>query len=141
MPILDYDDEFTTTVAQAITATAIGTKVKDGGAAKDWGSGEEVDVYMRVTEAFNTLTSLTVTVEGADNLALSTNPVVLATKSIALAALTLNSLHFIGRLAPGSAKRYLGGRFTVVGSNPSTGKVVMGLKPRGSGPQDGVNYL
>ena len=139
--ILDYDDEFTTTPAQAITATANGTKVKDGIKAKDWAAGEPIFAVVRVTEAFNTLTSLTVDVIADTAVGLATAPTVVASKSILLAALTLNSVHHIGALIPGTSKRFLGMKFTVVGTNPTTGKVVGFLAQTDQRPQDGVVSL
>jgi hypothetical protein len=143
MPILDYDDELTTAGGQAVTATAIGTRVKDAGAAKDWGAGEELFAYARVTgdAASNPTTSMTITIEGADNAALSSNAVVLATTTVLVAALTPNSLHRIGPLKPGSNKRYLGCRFTPVGGDATTGKFKVGLALESALPQDGVHFL
>ena len=142
--ILDYDDEFTTSGALGqgpITATAIGAKVKDGIKAKDWAAGEPMFGIIRVTEAFNNLTSLTVSIEGADNAALSTNPVVIATKTILLAALLINTVHHIGALIPGTKKQYLGMRFTVTGTAPTTGKIVGFVAQTDQRPQDGVVNL
>jgi hypothetical protein len=143
MPILDYDDELTTAGGQAVTAAAIGTRVKDGGAAKDWGSGEELYAYARVTgdAASNPTTSMTIDIVGADNAALTTNPVVLATATVPVAALTANSLHRLGCLKGGSNKRYLGVRFTPNGGDATTGKIKVGLIPESARPQDGVNFL
>jgi hypothetical protein len=139
--ILDYDDEFTTKDGQAITATAIGTKVKDGNKAKDWAAGEPMFAIVRVPAAFNNLTSLTVDVIADTDPALATLPVVVATKTILLAALTLNSVHHIGSLIPGASKRYLGMKFTVTGTAPSTGKVIGFVTQTDQRPQDGIVNL
>ena len=143
MPILDYDDEFTTAGGQAITAAAIGTKVKDGRTAKDWGAGEPLYPYARVTgtAASNPTTSMTITVEGADNAALSSNAVVLSTSTVLAAALTANSLHKMPPLLAGSNKRNLGMRFTPNGGNATTGSFIGGLIDKNGRPQDGVNFL
>jgi hypothetical protein len=143
MPILDYDDEFTTAGGQAVTATAIGTRVKDAGAAKDWGAGEELFAYARVTgdAASNPTTSMTIDIIGADNAALTTNPVVLATTTVLVAALTANSLHRVGMLKGGSNKRYLGCKFTPNGGDATTGKFKVGLIPECARPEDGVHFL
>jgi hypothetical protein len=151
MPILDYADEFTTKDGQAVTAAAIGTKVKDAGAGRtaaatptrDWGSGTPLVAYARVTgaAASNPITSMTIEIIAADNAALTTNPVVLASTSVLAAALTANSLHRIGALKAGSPKRYLGCKFTPVGGNATTGAFICGLIDEKGRPQDGANYL
>lgn len=141
--ILDYDDEFTTAAGQAVTATAIGTKVKDGGAAKDWGAGACIHPYFRITDDAdsNPTTSMTVTIEGADDAALTTNAVVLSTVTVLVASLTADSLHYMPPLAPGSNKRYLGCRFTPVGGDATTGKYKVGLVDGCARVQDGVNFI
>ncbi len=143
MPILDYDNEFTTKDGQAVTADAIGTKVLDAGAAKDWGSGEPLSAYARITgtAASNPTTSETVDIVAADNALLTTNPVVLATVTILAAAALANSLHQLGRLKAGVKKRYLGCKFTNTGGAPTTGKWIVGLIDQHGRPQDGANYL
>jgi hypothetical protein len=143
MPILDYDNEFTTAAGQAITAAAIGTKVLDAGAARDWGSGESVVPYARVTStaASNPTTSMTIDIVGSDTAALTSNPVILSTITVLAAALLANTLHPMPPLKPGANKRYLGVSFTPNGGNASTGKFVVGLIDRSARPQDGVNNL
>jgi hypothetical protein len=141
--ITDYDDELTTSGGQAVTATAIGTKVKDAGQNRDWGAGEELAAYARVTgaAASNPTTSMTIDIIAADNAALTTNPVVLATITPLAAALTANSLHSVGILKPSGPKRYLGCKFTPNGGNATTGSFVCGIVPAAARPQDGVNTL
>ncbi len=143
MPILDYDNEFTTAAGQAVTADAIGTKVKDAGAAIDWGAGEPVAAYARITAdaASNPTTSETVDIVAADNALLTTNPVVLATVTILAAAATANSLHRLGVLKAGYQKRYLGCRFANTGGAPTTGKWKVGIIDTRARPQDGANAL
>lgn len=143
--ILDYDDELTTTGGQNMDgAASIGTKVKDAGAARDWGSGEPLTPYMRVTSAADSdvTTSMQVDFLGADNAALTSNPVVLSTKTILKAALTKNSLHAFPPLLPGSNKRHFGVKFTPNGGNQTNGaKAICGLVPNSARPADGVNSL
>ena len=143
MPILDYDNEFTTKNGQAVTAAASGTKVRDAGGAVDFGAGEQLVAFARVTgaAASNPTTSMTIDIVGADDAALSTNPVVLATATVLAAALTANSLHQLGTLKAGVKKRYHGCKFTPNGGNATTGSFIVGLIDRQGRPQDGVNYL
>ena len=144
MPILDYDDEFTTNGGQscAIAAgTTNGTKVKNAGGARDWAAGEPLWPYLRVVTAFTNLTSLKVDIvaDTADDLV--TDPTVLSSKTILLAALTVNSLHALPPLLGGTSKQYLGAIFTVAGTTETTGVVICGLMLQSARPQDGVNYL
>lgn len=141
--ILDYDDEFTTSGGQAVTAAAIGTKVKDATNARDWGAGQEIAAYARVTStaASNPTTSMTIDVIGADNAALTTNPVVLATITVLAAALTANSVHNVGVLKAGAKKQYLGCKFTPNGGDATTGKFVCGLVGEGARTQNKVASL
>jgi hypothetical protein len=132
---------------QAITATAVSTNVIDlkasatpfGGAAalnNDKGLGEPVPILMQVTEAFNTLTSLTVTLENSANSDLSSSTV-LFTQSITLANLTVGRRWNIEYLPSNAKLRYLGLRYTVVGTNPTLGKIwagiVMGIQSNTTG--------
>jgi hypothetical protein len=59
--------------AQAITATAASTNVIDTGSSKDVGKYGDIPLLIQVVEAFNTLTSLTVTVQTDDNSSFSSN--------------------------------------------------------------------
>jgi hypothetical protein len=149
--ILDYDNELTsrsgTTSAdgQAVTATAIGGKVIDGKAAKDWGSGEALVPYFKVTSkaASNPTTSMTVTIEGADNAALSTNAVVLSTRTVLTAALTAGAIFRMPPLQPGVSKQFVGCRFTPNGGSATTGEYVVGFLSDNAdaSPQNIVNSV
>lgn len=147
--ILDYDDELTDNApvvagktGQAITATASSNRPKDALVARDWGAGEPIPLYMRVTEAFNTLTSLTTDIEGWDDTA-RTNPVTyIAGTAIVLASLTLNKLLLLGFIPPGlTVKRVLGARFTVTGSNPTLGRLRVGVVDDEGRPQNLVTSI
>lgn len=122
---------------QAITATAISENVIDlgapgtpyGGAAAlndDVGKGAAIPVLIQVTADFNTLTSLTVTLETSAAAGL-TSPVVLATESILLADLVAGKQTFLQCLPNGAALRYLGVRYTVVGTDPTAGNITAGI--------------
>lgn len=119
-----------TKTAQAITATAISTNVIDmrnaaTPALVDEGIvGQEAWLYVGVVQVFNTLTSLTITLESDVASSLASSPVVHATKSVLLAALTAGATVWRIPLPSDDYKRYIGLRYTVVGSNPSTGSIV-----------------
>lgn len=118
-------------------ASGLLSAVKDGGAAKDWGAGSAKLAYFTVTAAaaWNPGTSANVQIIGADNLALTTNPVVLADSgALPVAGLTAGSLHRIGVLASGVLKRFLGAKWIATGGNPTTGALVVALIPREAAP-------
>lgn len=122
---------------QAITATAVSTNKIDLGVrgtpygavaalTGDKGKGQPIPVLVQVTEAFNTLTSLTVTLETSANADLS-SPTVIATETIALAGLTVGKMLNLNYLPKGVTGRYLGVRYTVTGTNPTLGKITAGI--------------
>ena len=132
--ILDRQNLFSGTVdattgvitGQAITATAVSTDTIDLGVARDIGPGEDINVYVKSGAAFNTLTSLTIEVitSATSNLA---TPTVVLSVSRTLAQLAVDSVQVRGIIPFGIAQRFLGMRYTVVGSNPTLGTVVAGL--------------
>ncbi len=127
--------------AQAITATAISQNVIEfplndtvpyeaAPFARQLGAGNELPILVQVVQAFNTLTSLTVTLESADDAALSSGAVVHATSgAIPLASLVAGyRFPTLGRIFPeGTIKRYLGLRFTVTGTNPTLGQITASI--------------
>lgn len=123
---------------QAVTATAISENVIDlgtaatpyGGAAalnQDIGKGAPVPFLAQVTEDFATLTSLTISLETADNAALSSGAVKLAEQTIAAADLVAGKQVALQFLPNGVNKQYLGLRYTVAGSNATAGKITAGI--------------
>lgn len=117
--------------AQAITATAVSTNVIDtrqpGGSPtlKNEGQfGQDLWLYVSVVQAFNTLTSLTITLESDSTSNLATSPTVHYTKTIALASLTAGANVIRVQLpSEKTYERYLGVRYTVTGTDPTTGSV------------------
>lgn len=135
MGILSLQNLFSN--AQAITATAVSTNIIDLGAAGtpygaaaalngDVGAGARIPLFFVVTEAFNTLTSLAVALEMSASSDLSSSTV-LSTQSIALASLVVGKRLNLTVLPQNITQRYLGMRYTVTGSNPSTGKITSGI--------------
>lgn len=107
--------------AQAITADAASENVYDTGSTADIGVGTALELVMQIKQAFNTLTSLTVSLQTSTDEAF-TSPITLWSKSILLAALTLNA-NFTLPGVPAGAKRYLRLYYDVVGTDPTTGKI------------------
>lgn len=125
--IIDAFNEFS--AAQAVTSTAISTNVIDLGPTqstqrRDIGNGEEVWLVVQTTAAITDTgddATLTVTLESADNEALSTNATVhFTTGALAFAAYSAaGSRIALVRLPNALYRRYLGVRYTV-GSGPLT---------------------
>lgn len=128
--ILDDFNQFSR--LQAITATAASADTIDlgplGGTPtanliRNIGVGEEIYLVIRVGQAFNTLTSLTVDVQTDDNTAFSSAAVVATTGAIPLAQLTANTIVRVFALPPANYERYIRLNYTVTGTNPTQGTV------------------
>lgn len=113
---------------QAITATAVSTNTVDLTNARDLFEGNDlVKLRLLLTAAFNTLTSLTIEIIQADAADLTGNVTVVSSSgAIPLAQLTAGKRFVVeGNARLGSTgQRYLGARYTVTGSNPSTGAIL-----------------
>lgn len=141
--MLDLQSTFSGTVAadgtrtaQAITATAISTNVIDTRNAAtptlvDEGLvGCDLWLVVQTIAAFNTLTSLTITLESDSTANLATSATVhFSTGAILLAALTANTELVRVKLPSANYERYLGVRYTVGGTNPTLGSVLAFLTP------------
>lgn len=109
---------------QAVTASAASTNVLDLGSADAGRSG--LEVFARVSEAFNNLTSLGVKLQTATDAAFTTPVDLPAQETDLLAALTLNK-EIIKTKLPHGCLRYVRLYFTVTGTAPTTGKITAGL--------------
>lgn len=133
------DKTLTFSENQAVTATAISTNViqlpavdtvpgESAGIARNLGAGNEIPLLIQVTEAFATLASLTITLETADNAALSSNAVVMfSTGAIPAASLVAGYKTAIRWLPDMTMKEFVGLRYTVGGSNATAGKITAAL--------------
>ncbi|HBQ8743218.1 TPA: hypothetical protein L9B10_000954 [Klebsiella pneumoniae] len=119
------DQQALFSAAQAITATVASTNVIDTGSNKDVGKYGDIPLLIQVVEAFNNLTSLTVTVQTDDNSAFSSAADVL-TMTIPLASLVLGYKSPVITL-PMKMERYIRLNYTVTGTAPTTGKVTAGI--------------
>lgn len=125
---------------QAITATAISENVilwptngtppfEAAAITRNLGRGTPIPVLIQVIETFATLTSLTITIETADDAGLSSGAVVLASSG-AIPLATLVAGHrptFTRFLLDATLKSYFGLRYTVGGSNATAGKITAAL--------------
>ncbi|MFL7749338.1 hypothetical protein VZC42_06735 [Raoultella ornithinolytica] len=119
------DQQALFSAAQAITATVASTNVIDTGSNKDVGKYGDIPLLIQVVEAFNNLTSLTVTVQTDDNSAFSSAADVL-TMTIPLASLVLGYKSPVITL-PMKMERYIRLNYTVTGTAPTAGKVTAGI--------------
>ena len=119
---------------QAITATVMSTNIIDLGVTRapvgakkavngDMGKAM-VPLLVQVTEDFNNCTSVRVDVVVG---ATTTPTTVVFTQTILLADLKAGKTITIDQLPKGITGRYLGVKYTVVGTAPSAGQVMAGL--------------
>lgn len=112
----------------AITASRVGTNVLDLGSNRDIGAGKDINIRTVVTEAFATLTSLTMAIQSsADNSAFVE---LLVSPAFAVANLVVGTewIYTLPRKqlndpAAGTPNRYLRLNWTVGGSDATAGKV------------------
>jgi len=109
---------------QAVTASAASTNVIDLGSA-DAGRSS-LEVFARVSEAFNNLTSLGVKLQTATDATFTTPVDLPAQETDLLAALTLNK-EILKAKMPQGCLRYVRLYFTVTGTAPTTGKITAGI--------------
>jgi hypothetical protein len=120
---------------QAITASADSTNVIDLGVAgtpygaaaalnDDVGKGNKIPILVQVTEAFATLTSLTINISTGATTALGTT---IASQTIAVADLVVGKQISIDVLPEDITERYLGIEYAVTGSNATAGKITAGI--------------
>lgn len=134
--------------AQAVVASAPSTDTVDllatgtvYGAAtalrKDVGKGYSIPLQLQVVEAFNTLTSLTVSVQCDDNAGFS-SPKDVLTVTLPLASLTAGATFPIIAVPPGVNERYVRLYYTVTGTAPTLGRITAGVTM--GGQTNGVNF-
>ncbi len=123
--------------AQAITATAASTNVIDFGApdtpkhaknaiSRDIGKGNKPHIRVQVVESFNTLTSLTVALQVDDDVAFG-SPKTVMDMSVPLAQLVAGAVILPEHIPRGSNERCMRLLYTVVGTDPTLGKITAGL--------------
>lgn len=124
---------------QAITATATSTNLVDLGATgtvygasapmvRDIGNGSAIPLHCGVTESFNNLTSLTISIEVDDNAAFSSATTVFTSPAYTLAQLAAGKTQLLPDTLPiGVNERYVRLRYTVAGVAPTLGRITAGV--------------
>jgi len=124
---------------QAVTATAASTNVIDLGATgtifgassavvRDIGAGSRVPLVITVTESFNNLTSIIVTIETDDNSSFSSATTVWTSPTYTLAQLATGAKYLLPDMFPvGVNERYVRLKYTLAGTTPTTGKITAGV--------------
>lgn len=122
---------------QAITATAASTNVIDLGATgtiyggsgamtRDIGKGTPISLLVQVTETFNTLTTLKIDIE-LDSTETFTPDKTISLGTIALASLVAGYQIPFQFIPDGVNLRYMRLKYTVAGTDPTTGKITAGV--------------
>lgn len=121
--------------SQPVTATAASTNVWNTLAqgtpygwltpyGRDQGEGfMDIPLAIQVTEAFNNLTSLQVSVETDDNSAFSSPATVYTGSAVPLASLVAGYRFPLQDVPKGQIEQYVRLKYTVVGTAPTTGKI------------------
>lgn len=106
--------------AQAVTVTAVSTNTIDLSVARDIGEGKDLYAVFTVGTAFAGGTSTTFEIIGATDAALTTGIVSLGMSDVELTAALVAGKQVAVRINPqiaSNGQRYLGARYTVVGTN------------------------
>lgn len=134
MAILSAQQTFSS--AQAITATAASTNVIDFGAPGTWVHATTplvddkgtscIPLMVQVTETFNNLTSLTITVQQDNDEAFGSATNVYA-ETIVAADLVAGAKTAVRVIPYNTDERYMRINYTVTGTAPTTGTVTAGI--------------
>lgn len=122
--ILDTQNLFSD--AQAITGTAASTNYLSPISGRNLGA-KDIPLLIQVTEAFNTLTSLTIAIQTDDNTSFSSATTVYSIV-VPLASLVAGYIVPLNYMPDTLiAEKYVRVLYTVTGSNPTTGKITAGF--------------
>ena len=124
---------------QAITADAASTNVVDLGATgtiygysspmvRDVGPGSTVPLFIGVTEGFNNLTSIAISIQTDSTPAFSTPKTVWGPMTYTLAQLAVGAEYLLPDALPvGTNERYVRLYYDITGTAPTLGKITAGV--------------
>ncbi|EAM8673217.1 hypothetical protein EI460_17480 [Salmonella enterica subsp. enterica] len=110
---------------QTITNSAVSDNTIDTGTSKDIGAGADIPVLIQVTETFNNLTSLAVSIQAASSSSFN-DGIDVATITIPKASLVQGYKASVITL-PMHMKQYIRIHYVVTGTSPTTGKITAGI--------------
>lgn len=129
--LFSEDQAVTATAAStnSIDTQAMGTPAGNAGALVFDLGLSEIPILVQVTEAFATLTSLTVTVEMDDNSSFSSATTIATTPAVPAATLVAGYRFpaFTVTIPEGATERYFRLKYTVAGSDATAGKIFAGV--------------
>lgn len=134
MAIMDRTGLFSD--GQTIAASAASANVVDLGPynvpgnhyTRDKGLGTSVPIVAAVTQAFNNLTSLTITCQTDDNAAFSSPTTVYTSPAYTLAQLNNPKTYLLpDDLPAGINERFVRFFYTAAGTAPTTGRITLGV--------------
>lgn len=117
---------------QAITADAGSTNVIDlspvaSGLVRDIGPGKAIPLLIQVTEDFNNMTSMVVSIQTDDNSGFATPKTVVSTGAIPLADLKAGYQVNLDYVPRGTNEKFMRVYYDITGTAPTTGKVKAGV--------------
>lgn len=117
---------------QAVTASAASTNQidlspRETGVVRDIGPGQAIPIIVQVTEAFATLTSLTVAIQTDEDVAFGSPVTVAASAAIPVATLKPGYQIPLSWVPVGVKERYVRLFYTVTGTNASAGRITAGV--------------
>ncbi|WP_085905907.1 Bbp16 family capsid cement protein [Kiloniella majae] len=132
-----FSKQLTFSDQQAITGDAASTNILDLGVPgtvygasaamkQDIGPGDKIPLLVQVTEDFNNLTNLKISIE-VDSTTAFSSPKQLASQAILLSELKVGKQFSVDCIPNGADERYMRIHYDVSGTNPSTGKVTAGI--------------
>lgn len=133
-----FDNTLIFSDSQAITGDEASDNIVDLGTTgtpfghtnpltRDIGIGAKVPIYAYVTQTFNTLTTLTISVQ-VDTVENFASPKTVGSRTFTLAELAAGEkLEFPEYVPEGADERYLRLFYDVTGTNPTTGAITAGV--------------
>lgn len=117
---------------QAVTADAPSTNIVDlgpiaPGVKFDIGKGKQIPIRVQVTETFDKLTSIVVSLQASADAAFTSPKTVWTSPSILAADLVAGYVFNIDYVPRGASERYIRLYYDITGTTPESGKITAGI--------------